>query len=163
MILFAVFALAVAATPQETSQTNEVAPAIIQPRKGRGGVVPSDLEIERQLDLMLKDQPEKVICVRLVREGSRLPHEACKTLRGWYDFETGRGKEGQVRDVIAALKHNPRGGDEVGARVRAAPYELIEMIKDRYRSPAARAQAAQRAKTRLAPARSPADPLTSNP
>ncbi|MET3664560.1 hypothetical protein [Caulobacter sp. 1776] len=164
MMLSVMFAFAMAgAPPQSASEANEVAPAIIQPRRGWGGAVPSDLEIERQLDVLLKEQPDRVICVRLVRGDSRLPHEACKTLRGWYDFETDRGKEGQVRDVIAILKHSPRGGDEVGGRIGAAPYELIEMIKDRYRSPTARNQAAQRAKARVAPRRSPADPPVSNP
>lgn len=161
--LFA-FALAGAPAPQAVPQNTEVAPAIIEPRRGWGGVVPTDVQIANQLHTLLQEQPDKVICLRVIRTGARLPHEACRTLQGWYDFEAARDEEAQTTNIIAVIKHRPRGGDPVGARIGTPPHELVDMIKDRYRSPQVRALAAERAKARRSgPMRSPADPPVSNP
>jgi hypothetical protein len=162
MFASAALILALSGAPLQDAQSTEVAPAIIQPRQGWGGVVPSDREIKRQLANMLKTQPDKVICLQVLHTGSRLPHEACRTLRGWYDFEASRDAEGQVA-AIAEILRPESGKDIVGATIAPPPHELVEMIKDRYQSPRARAQAAQRARARLAPPRSPADPAVSNP
>jgi hypothetical protein len=153
-----------AAAPQAEQPDNTVDPAIIQAPRRWPGVVPTDLEIANQLAIALKAQPDKVICLRIARTGSRMPHETCKTLRRWYDFESDRDTGGHTRDILAELDGMPRGGDEIGGRLAVPPHELVEMIKDRYRSPSARALATERAKARLNRApRSPADPPVSNP
>ncbi len=167
MLIPTLLAFAMAgAQAQDAPQPNVVAPAIIQPRGNGpwGGVVPSDEAITQQLNTLVRQDPDRVICLRLVRGTSRLPREACRTLEGWYDFEAARDEKKSVRDVIAILKHQGRGGDEVGARLREPPYELVEMIKDRYQSPKIRARAVERAKIRRSSSeRPPADPLVSHP
>jgi carbamoylphosphate synthase large subunit len=162
MFLSVAFALALSASPQDAAPTNEVAPAIVRPRRSWGGVVPTDLEIKRQLADALKVQPDKVICLEVLRTGSRLPRETCRTLQGWYDFEMARDSEAQIATVAEMLRPES-GKDVVGSTIASPPHELVEMIKDRYQSPKARAQAALRARTRLAPPRSPVDPAVSNP
>lgn len=164
MIALTAFALALTLSPQQPPKdANEVSPAIIESHRGGpwGGAVPSDLEIARQLRVMLETQPDRVICMRVTRGESRLPHEVCKTLRGWYDFESARATRDQIRDVIAVLDHMPRAGDSIGARLGSPPYELVDMIKDRYRDPRSRALAVERAKARKSG--SPSDPQVSNP
>ena len=164
MLVALTAALMLTAAPQPTPSDNEVAPAIVQAPKRWPGVVPTDLEITNQLAFALKTQPDKVVCLNINHVGTRLPRQACKTLRAWYNFEADRDAGSQVRDVVAILDDMPGGGDEIGARLAVPPYELVELIKDRYRSPSARALAMERAKARLHPAsRSPADPRISNP
>jgi hypothetical protein len=164
MLLTLAATLMLATAPQADQPDNTVDPAIIESRRRWPGVVPTDLEIANQLGDALKAQPDKMICLQITRTGSRMPHEACKTLRGWYDFESSRDTAAHTRDVVAVFDHMPRGGDEVGARIAPPPHELVEVIKDRYRSPSARTMATERAKARLNRApRSPADPPVSNP
>jgi hypothetical protein len=150
-------ALAGAPAPQAVSQTNEVAPAIIQPRRGWGGVVPTDLEIARQLNVLVNQEPGRVLCISAVRTGSRMPHADCRTLQEWYDFEDDRN----IQVLIGRLAgdHSPASG------MITAPYELVDMIKARYRLPSVRAKAEAHARDRVQARRptSQAMPPVSNP
>jgi hypothetical protein len=159
LFALAVFALALsgAPAPQAVSQANEVAPAIVEPRRGWGGVVPSDAEIGRQLDKLVVEQPDRVVCINMSRTGSRLPHPDCRTLRDWYDFETDR----DIQALIARVRgdNSPVGG------MFTAPYELIDTVKAKYRLPSVRAKAEARARDRIQAKRptSQALPPVSNP
>lgn len=141
MLLSIAFALVLSGAPQAAQPFDEVAPAIVQPRRGWGGAVPSDAEIGHQLDQLVVEQPDRVVCISISRTGSRLPHPDCRTLRDWYDFETAR----DIQTLIAKVRgdNSPVGG------MFTAPYELIDTVKAKYRLPSVRAKAEARARDRI--------------
>lgn len=168
MHFLAIFGVALAIsgeTPQAAPQ-DPIDPAVVEAPRRWPGVVPTDFQLKRQLDAMLQTHPDKVICVNVVRAGSRLPHPACRTLRGWYDFEADRDTAANVAKFAATCR--PESGmDPVGGTI-GPPYELMEHIKDLYQNPRIRRAALAREKARLSAASaprpaSPATPPVSNP
>lgn len=159
MLLSLAFALALSSAPQKAeTDPNTVAPAVIQPRKGWGGVVPSDQEITRQLNQLVVQQPDRVLCVPVTRAGSRLSKYDCRTLMAWYNLE-------DDRDIQALIAANTPDPSPVGGML-GPPFELVDAIKARYRLPSARARAEVRAQNRLRaarPAPTAATPRVSNP
>lgn len=140
-------------------QPDTVSPAIIAPRTQE---VPTDHDLTRSLNDLVKSHPDQVVCLQLMRTGSHRLHRDCRTIRGWYDYEAVR------RPALAKLlqKLGVADNDVAGATALAPPYELLQHVKDRYRSPSARAAAKARALERTkAEARRPppAAPTTSHP
>ncbi|MDB5457971.1 MAG: hypothetical protein JWP92_3556 [Caulobacter sp.] len=99
------------------------------------GPIP-DKAIADQLNALLVQQPDRVVCLSKMALGSRLPVPLCATLRGWYDFEASR--------TAGHAKRKTDGG------AAGPPYELVDLIKARMRNPRTRALAEARAGARLA-------------
>lgn len=140
-------------------QPETVSPAIVAPPKPE---VPTDHDLTKSLNDLVRSHPDQVVCLQLTRTGSHRPHRDCRTIRGWYDYEAVR------RPAMAKLLQQLKvaNGDVAGATALAPPYELLQHVKDRYRSPRARAAAKARALERTkAEARRPppAAPTTSHP
>lgn len=142
-----------------TDPANTVSPAIISPRAPD---LPSDQDVAQGLNALLKTHPDKVVCLSLIRTGSHMRKRDCRTLRAWYDYEAVR-QPGLAR-ALQQLKVSK--GDTAGSVALTPPYELLQYVKDRYRSPTVRAEAKARSVQRTkVDAHRPvaADPRISNP
>jgi hypothetical protein len=156
MLLPLAFALTLTTAPQQAAESNEVAPAIVP--APRYQAVPNDAEIVKQLNQLVLQQPDRVLCISLTRTGSHLPKNDCRTLRAWYNFEDDRDIQLLVAKMAGDI--SPVGG------MLGPPYELVDEIKTRYRLPSTRSKAEARTRARAqaergAPSR--AEPPISNP
>lgn len=149
-------ALTGAAAPQNVA-ADAVDPAIVQAPKRWPGVLPTDREITEQLNALVKQQPNLKVCIDLQLTSTRFTRHDCRTLQAWYDYEDSR----DTNDRIAQFTGIPPIGGLSGP-----PYELLGLIKERYRNPEIRARALERERLRLAAAKRPvrsAIPPASNP
>jgi hypothetical protein len=152
----AALVLALLLTGQAAPAANEVDPLLVQPRGWLSGPVPSEDSIVRSLNELVLTEPDRVVCVPREPTGTRRKLNHCATLQQWYDLNSDRnvpGKKAQMDHpaMRSAFVNNAQ-----------PPYELVNMITQRYRSPKAREQANMRAVTTTQPA-SPAQPAVSNP
>jgi hypothetical protein len=139
--------LLVQAGPETAVQVDSVT---VEAQKGQPSTTLPDHEIERQLNALREAEPDRVICLKRRYADSYIPRNVCATLRSWYDMEAGR----DTRYTVAMLLNDKSGS--VPSRP-GPPDELVTLIKDRMSNSQARAQAAARARQRLAADR-PASP-----
>lgn len=98
MLLLAFVALLAAQDPAPPPEGNVVAPLVVEGRKIPE--VPTDLEITDQLNDLVKQQPDRVVCLERKPTGSRLPRMECDTLRGWYRMQASIGaRDGPIESV----------------------------------------------------------------
>jgi hypothetical protein len=136
-------AQAPATTPDVIPQSDMVEPLIIEGyRNGRPTI--SDRAIVGQLNQLLKDQPELVVCLRKTPLGTRIPRGYCGSLRQWYNVEASRDNP----STIARLS-GPKGGQATAGGLAGPPPELVQLIRARLQSPKYRAMAEARAKARM--------------
>ena len=152
-IVLALFLAGQAASPQILTEVDKL---VIQPKVGFGGPVPTERTVARALDRLVVAQPQRIVCIEREHVGSRIKRNQCATLQHWYDLNSGRNIPGRV-----AKKGNP-ATHGFYANDYAAPYELVNMITERYRSPSDRMRAGLRRAVDDQPT-SRAEPPISNP
>jgi hypothetical protein len=134
-----------------------VDPLVVEAYRKKPPPIPPTQAIVAQLNQLVKDQPDRVVCLRKAPLGTRIPNNYCATLRKWYDFQADRS----VDKLLAA---NSSGGGASGGVITGPPYELVDVIRARYRNPTTRAQAEARSRLRAAAeveaARQPASPAS---
>jgi alpha-D-ribose 1-methylphosphonate 5-triphosphate synthase subunit PhnG len=115
----------------------------------------SDHAIEKQLNQLVKAQPNRVVCLRKTEFGTRIPRGYCGSLQQWFDLEDSRG----TQRTMARLR-GPKGGYAPVGGMTGPPPELVQLIRARLQSPKYRAMAEARAKARMeAEAASKASPI----
>ena len=157
--------LAASSAGQDTAPppgTIEVDPLVVEAYRKTPPPIPSNDQIVTQLNQLVKDEPDRIVCLRKAPLGTRLPRNYCASLRKWYDIQADRRA-----GVFSAA--NSAGGGPLGGVEAGPPYELVDIIRDRYRDPKSRAQAEARSRLREASEieaahRPPSsDPSPSNP
>lgn len=137
-------------------QADQVAPAIIEARPKTADVTPSEGEIVAQLNQLVRDEPNRTVCFRPpAPTGTRLAKATCRTLAEWYQFERDRDTQTRVAYLLKASDARQKM-DPTGA-ASGPPYELVDMLKARYRSPKVRASAMKHARDRAGQADKNAD------
>lgn len=159
MLLSIAFVLTLVSAPEQTTaetakltvqpaqnaapQSDMVDPLIVESLR-KGKPVISDHAIEKQLNHLVKDQPDRMVCLRKTEFGTRIPRGYCGTLRQWYDLEASRG----TQRTMARLR-GPKGGYAPAGGMVGPPGELVSLIRARLQNPKYRALAQARAKARL--------------
>lgn len=147
-MLVLAFAVLLAAAPAEQQAAPPpgaipIDPLVVEAYRKTPPPIPSTQEVVNQLNRLVKEQPDRVVCLRKAPLGTRIPKNYCATLRKWYDFQADR-------DVDKFLAANSSGGGGPGGVNSGPPYELVDVIRARYRDPKSRAQAEARARLRAA-------------
>lgn len=138
--------LAAASADQETAPppgTIAVDPLVVEAYRKTPPPIPPTEEIVRQLNQLVKDEPDRIVCLRKAPLGTRLPRNYCASLRKWYDIQSDR------RAGVFSAANNAGGGPPGGVEA-GPPYELVDIIREHYRNPTTRAQAEARSRLRAA-------------
>ncbi len=115
-------------------------PLVVEAYRKNPPPIPTTQQIVNQLNDLVKEQPDRVVCLRKAPLGTRLPNNYCSTLRKWYDFQASRDQGNRLSSANVTT----------GELTSGPPYELVDLIRTRYRDPKTRAQAEARAQMRAA-------------
>jgi len=123
-----------------------VTPLIVEADRKPARPIPTERDIERQLDDLLAREPRRIVCINRRPLGTLLMRQDCATLREWYSLESARDTAGKV-----AIISGPKGGGAAGPGGRPRPpAELVSLIQAHYDKPTLRAAAEARARQRRA-------------